>query len=460
MFEFKLPDIGEGVVEGEIVEWLVKEGDTVGEDQPIVEVLTDKATVVIPSPRAGTVTSIPWANGDIVPVGDTLIVLDAGAEPASASPTPEPAPKAAVVEAAPAVVAEPAAVAAPAVVAAPAAPAKKAAPVERVKAAEPAKLVALKPRKERRGRVLAAPTTRRLARELGVDIDDVTGSGKGGRVTPEDIEQAASGPAVGAAASLGSTVAAAPATPRPAAPSLQLTVPYGQDERQKVRGIRKAQANAMVQSFFTAPHFTYVEEIDMTRLVALRSRMKPLALARGAKLSYLPFIMKACAIMLREHPWLNASLDEEAGEFVFHHYYNVGVAVATDRGLTLPVIKAVDQKSILEIAIEVEDKANRARALKLSKEDVTGGTFTITSLGKVGGILATPILTPGEVAIVGIHNIFDRPRWENGTWVPAKIMYLSASFDHRVVDGYTGATAIQRAKQLLEDPELFLMELR
>ena len=228
----------------------------------------------------------------------------------------------------------------------------------------------------------------------------------------------------------------------------------------KLRGIRKAQAHAMVSSFYTAPHFTYVEEVDVTELMALRKKMRPLAKERGVDLTFLPFFLKASAIMLREHPYLNASLDDETQEIVFHHYYNIGIAVATDRGLTLPVIHAVDQKSLLELASDVSEKADRARNLRMSQDDITGGTFTITSLGKVGGILATPILSPGEVAILGIHRIFDRPVLVDGEWVPRKLMYISASFDHRVVDGFTGATAIQRLRELLEDPSLFLLELR
>ncbi len=444
-YEFKLPDIGEGVVEGEIVGWLVKEGDAVGEDQPIVEVLTDKATVVIPSPKAGTVAKIPWAAGDIVPVGDTLIVLDgtgdtAAPAPVAAPPAPEPTPAPEPVHVPP-----PAPQPAHAPVQPPPAPAEPPpAPAQQVAVAAPA---------ANRGRVLAAPSTRRLARELGVDIHTVAGSGKAGRVTREDVERAANGSAGPATPAQAPVTAVATARVAPATPKLA-------GERVKLRGIRRAQANAMVQSFFTAPHFTFVEEVDMTNLVALRKRMRPLAQARGTDLTYMPFIIKGCAIMLKEHPWLNSSLDDEAQEVVFHTSYNIGIAVATDRGLTVPVIHSADTKSLLEVQAEVAEKAEKARNLKLTPDDVSGGSFTITSLGKVGGILATPILTPGEVAIVGIHRIFDRPVWEDGQWVPRKLMYVSASFDHRVVDGYTGATAIQRLRQLLEDPDLFLLDLK
>ncbi|MFT7624300.1 MAG: pyruvate dehydrogenase E2 component (dihydrolipoamide acetyltransferase) [Myxococcota bacterium] len=432
-FEFKLPDIGEGVVEGEIVGWLVKEGDDVAEDQPIVEVLTDKATVVIPSPRAGKVSSIPWGEGDIVPVGDTLIVLSGGADAPAAAPTPAPV---AAPAAAPAPVAVPAPVAATPVAPTPAPAAHVVAPAV--------------PAAGDRNKVLAAPSTRRLARELGVDITAVSGSGKGGRVTRSDVERA------GAPAAPAAVVAAAPVASAKRAAAAPARLP---GERLKLRGIRKAQAAAMVQSYYTAPHFTYVDEIDVTALVALRKRLKGKFAEMGANLTYLPFIVKGCVQMLKDHPFLNSSLDEAAQEIVFHGTFNIGIAVATDRGLTVPVVHDADQKSILTLAKDIETQAGKARDLRMTQDDITGGTFTITSLGRIGGILATPILSPGEVAILGVHNIFDRPHWDEKTetWVPRKIMYLSASFDHRVVDGFSGATAMQQLKSLLEDPELLMM---
>ena len=438
-FEFKLPDIGEGVVEGEIVGWLVAEGDVVGEDQPLVEVLTDKATVVIPSPKAGTVAKIPWREGDIVPVGDTLVVIaTAGgaavaSAPVAAAPAPAPAapPAPKIAPVAPvAPVAGPAAPSAPPAAGAPAANGDS-------------------------GRVLAAPATRRIARELGVDIGQVAGTGKNGRITRDDVQRAA------AQAAAPAPVAAPPATARAPLPTYTPSAPAsGHDERMKLRGIRKLQAEAMVRSKFTAPHFTYVEEVDVTRLYALRKRLRPVAIERGTDLSFLPFIMKGCAIMLRDHKFLNASLDEAAQEIVFHHYYNLGIAVATKHGLAVPVVHAVDQKSILDLSAEVAEKADRARAMKMTKADISGSTFTITSLGKLGGILATPIINPGEVAILGVHRIFDRPVWVDGQWEPRKLMNLSLSFDHRVVDGFTGATAVQTLKALLEDPDRLLLELR
>ena len=229
----------------------------------------------------------------------------------------------------------------------------------------------------------------------------------------------------------------------------------------KLKGIRKAQAEGMVKSFYTAPHFTYVEEIDMTELVALRKVLKGPASARGADLTFLPFMMKALVLTLREHPFLNASLDDAAQEIVFHKTMHFGIAVATDHGLTVPVVYDVDRKTVVQIAIELADKSERARKLKLTKDDFGGSTFTITSLGKIGGILATPILNPGEVAILGIHAMRIAPKWDEAkaTFVPREMMNVSLSFDHRVVDGFTGATAVQRLKQLLETPGSLLLDL-
>ncbi|MFT5431757.1 MAG: pyruvate dehydrogenase E2 component (dihydrolipoamide acetyltransferase) [Myxococcota bacterium] len=438
-FEFKLPDIGEGVVEGEIVSWLVAEGDVVTEDQPLVEVLTDKATVVIPSPKAGKVVSVPWVPGDTVPVGDTLVVLDAGADE-SPEPPPVTAPDPETVEGA-----------APDVAETPHEP-EASAPRTAASASgdRPADIARDK------GRVLAAPATRKLARTEGIDLSDVEGTGKHGRITREDVERFGrergrvrkSAPA-----------AAAPGRPAPIAISSKAGPGEPTERRIKLKGIRKAQAEGMVRSFFTAPHFTYVEEIDVTDLTARRKKLKGPAADLGASLSYLPFIIKGVVAMLKKHEFLNASLDEAAQEIVFHKVYNIGIAVATDHGLMVPVVHAADRKSIVELAKEVSDKSERARALKLTHEDLSGSTFTITSLGKLGGILATPILNLGEVAILGVHNIFIRPKWDGENWLPREVMNLSLSFDHRVVDGFTGATAVQYLKGLLEDPDRLLLEM-
>ena len=446
-FEFKLPDIGEGVVEGEIVGWLVNEGDAVAEDQPIAEVLTDKATVEIPSPKAGKVVSLPYGTGDTVPVGSVLIVLEVDSEesaapeaPAAKSPEPEPTP-----EPTPAPT-----------------PAPTRATVEAPTQAQhrPATVAASGP--STTGRALAAPATRRIARELGVDISTVTGTGKNGRVTKADVERAA-----GMAPAVAATPATAPtaATTAPAAAAapqryVAPTAPSELEERTPLKGLRKAIADNMVKSAFTAPHFTYVEEIDVTDLVDLRKRLRPLAKERGTDFTFLPVIMKAVVAMLKKHPILNASLDDSAQEIVVKHYYNLGIAVATERGLIVPVVKDVDQKGLLELAQEVSDLSAKARKMRLSQDDLTGSTFTITSLGKLGGILATPILNLGEVAILGVHRIIERPMYVNGEVVPRKLMNVSLSFDHRVVDGYDGAYGVQTLREILENPDLLLLEMR
>ncbi|MEC8024347.1 MAG: dihydrolipoamide acetyltransferase family protein [Myxococcota bacterium] len=459
-FEFKLPDIGEGVVEGEIVSWLVNVGDTLTEDQAIVEVLTDKATVVIPSPKAGTVSSIPWKDGDIVPVGETLIILDVGGTPAESAPAP--APVAPATEPAPAPVA-PATEPAPAPVApatepapAPVAPAPVAAtPISAPAAPATPPVVESTPTGSAGGRVLASPATRRMARELGVDLSLVVPTGKNGRVTRDDVQHAVK------SATARQAQPEAMSTTTTSAPVFAQTpvISPKEGERLKLRGIRKATAVGMVQSFYTAPHFTYVEEVDVTALVELRKTLKPIAKDRGSDLTYLPFLVKGSVAMLKEHKWLNSSLDDTTQEVVFHTAYNIGVAVATDHGLTVPVIHNADRKSMLQIADELSDKAERARARRLGMDELTGSTFTITSLGKLGGICVTPIINLGEVAILGVNNIRTVPKWVDGEWVPRQVMNLSASFDHRVVDGFTGASAIQMLKRLLESPNSLLLEL-
>ena len=279
-----------------------------------------------------------------------------------------------------------------------------------------------------------------------MDLHAVTGTGKEGRVTREDVEKAAQG----------GLPAAAPTTT--ARPSRAVDGP--REERIPLRGLRKIIAENMVKSKFTAPHFTYVEEIDVTELVALRTRLRPLAKEAGTDLSYLPIIMKAVVIMLREHPMLNASLDDAANEIVLKRFYNLGIVVATDQGLTVPVVHDVDSKGVLDLAREITELSDKARAMRLAQDDIRGSTFTITSLGKFGGILATPILNLGEVAILGVHRIFERPQIVDGELVARKLMNVSLSFDHRVVDGYVGAVAVQRLRELLEQPDRFLLELR
>jgi pyruvate dehydrogenase E2 component (dihydrolipoamide acetyltransferase) len=425
-FEFKLPDIGEGVHEGEIVKWLVKEGDFVREDQPMVEVMTDKATVEIPAPRAGKILKLNAKEGEVVKVGSVLVIIEeigeAKAEPkreplaVSATPPPQPEPVAATASAT-----------APAVTVSPPSPT----PTQRV---------------------LATPATRKLARELGVDISQIHGTGPGGRVTDEDVRRFA--------ATRTAPPPPAPA-PKPTAPAYtpSAVVTDRREERIPLRGIRKRIAEHMHQSKSTAAHFTYVDEVDMTELIQLREQMRPLAEQKGVKLTYLPFIVKASVAALKEMPLLNASLDEATGEIVLKKYYNIGIATATEDGLLVPVVKDADRKSLLEIASEIERLAKAAREGKIALSDLQGGTFTITSLGALGGLFATPIINYPEVAILGIHEIKRRPVVRDDQIVIRDIMYLSLSFDHRLIDGDVGARFCKKIIGYLENPKLLFLEL-
>ncbi len=412
-FEFRLPDIGEGVVEGEVVKWLVKAGDIVREDQPMVEVMTDKATVEIPSPKAGTIREIRALEGKICAVGAVMVVID----------------ESGAAKAMPAVAAAPVAVAAPVVAAAPKAHANgngHKAPGEKV---------------------LAAPATRKLARDLGVDLSSVNATGPHGRVTRDDVQHAHGG---------GGQLHTAHATrPAPSAPTAVML----DDERRPFRGVRKKIAENMHRSKQTAAHFTYVEEVDVTELVALRARAKSRAEERGIKLSFLPFILKAVVAGLKKFPIVNSTLDEASQEIVLRKRYHIGVAAATAEGLTVPVLRDADQRSLFDIAKSLDELSEKTRTGKASREELTGSTFTISSLGLLGGVLATPIINYPEVAILGVHKIKEMPVVRKGEIVIRSIMNLSISLDHRIVDGYEGAQFLQHVVGLLEDPTLMFMEM-
>ncbi len=399
--EFKLPDIGEGVHEGEITKWFVKEGDPVTENDLVVEVMTDKVTVQIPSPVTGKILQLRAKEGEVVKVGSVLVVFgEAG-------------------EAAPAAAATPAAVAAP-VGPKPAAPSTAPAPA---------------------GEVLAAPAVRRLAKERGVDLAKVRGSGPGGRILEDDVRAAKAVPSA--------TAGTAPA------PS---TTPAGREERIPIHGLRKRIYDKMAKSKATAAHFTYVEEVDMTQVVGLRDHLKERAELKKVKLTFLPFVIKAAIAALKEHPTLNASVDDERQEIVVKHYINVGVATATDDGLTVSVLHDADRLGLWDLAKEVERLALAARDRKLTLNEVQGSTFTITSLGKDGGILATPIINWPEVAILGVHKIEKRPVVRDDQIVIREMMYLSCSFDHRVIDGHVGAAFVQSVKNYLEHPAMLFVD--
>jgi len=456
-YEFKLPDLAEGMVEGEIVNWLVGVGDTVSEEQPVVEVMTDKATVVISSPKPGGVLQLNYEAGDIAEVGTTLFVLDIEGD-GSAEETSEAAPAAAPeteTKTAP-----PAPVAAPRPVSAPAESASAAAGPARV------------PRGA--GKALATPATRRIARELGVDIGQVQGSGPAGRVTADDVKAFAAhgGRTAAPPTALGVgddddtpavTRAPAPAVaPAPRPVRFERPTPGNTEEREertRIRGLRRAIHEAMSRSKRTAAHFTYVEEVDCENLVAARNRLKPIGERMGVRITYLPFIAKATLLALRYFPKLNASMDDEAGELVLKKYYHLGIAAATPPGLVVPVIKFADQMTLLELAQAINDLGERARTNTLKPNELKGSTFTISSLGKLGGVLATPIINHPEVGIMGVHKLEQRAVVENGAIVARHRMNLSLSFDHRVIDGHEGAEFAQKVKYYLEDPEAMMLEM-
>ena len=435
LFEFPLPDIGEGVAEGEIVQWMVKEGDPVKEDQEIVEVMTDKATVPITSPVAGTIRKIVAQAGSVVPVGSVLLSI----EPAAGAHVPV-------------VAAHGSGHAAPAA----AKPASKTeAPTASIEMAAQPEFS--RPQGER---ALATPHTRKLARELGVDIEKVRGTGEIGRVTPEDVQRAASGkgaaPAAAPAAapsrapSLSEQVAAVAPAPRRAPAPLPIE-PGARETRIPIRGLRKKIAERMHQSKSTAAHFTYVDEVDVTELVKLRSELKEAAAKRGVKLTYLPFILKAIVAGLREFPTLNGVTDDARQEFVVKHYFNFGIAVDTDDGLIVPVVKDADRRSLLDLAAEIDRVASDAREGRSKLEDLRDGTFTITNAGNIGGLFATPVINYPEAAIVGVHAIKKKP-WIVGDRIEIRdIMYLSISIDHRMNDGATGARFMNHVVALLQD---------
>ncbi len=427
-FDFHLPDLAEGMTEAEIVSWKVKVGDDVAMDQPLVEVMSDKATVEIPSPRAGTIASLNYKEGDMCAVGAVLFVIDEAG--AGATDSGNGAGAAVVAADAPAA-ATPAAARAPAAVPAAVAPAAPTAPGGE--------------------RVLATPATRRLARELSVDIRAIAGSGKRGRVTTADVKAAAGAPAA-------ASVAAPGAAPTPAYAPVSIPVSGG-EQRVPFRGLRKKIAENMARSVQTASHFTYVEEVDVTELVDLRARAKERGAERGVNVTYLPFIMKAAVAALKKWPSLNASLDEASQEIVYKHYYHLGIAAQGPNGLVVTVVRDADRRSIFDTATELQRLGQAVQDGTASREDLSGSTFTISSLGKLGGVLATPIINFPEVGIMGVHKIEQKPAVRNGEIVPRWLMNLSISLDHRLVDGWDGAMFLQEVKTLLEDPTLMFMEM-
>jgi pyruvate dehydrogenase E2 component (dihydrolipoamide acetyltransferase) len=444
--EFKLPDIGEGITEGEIVAWHVAEGDKVAEDQLMVEVMTDKATVTIGAPRAGKIDKLLADVGHMVRVGDVIVVIQTGNGSRVTSQATAASAVGDIKESLPGTgyFAE-----------------KRASVAPSAQAGEP----------------LATPATRRLARDLKVDLKDVVPTGSGGRVTREDVERTSSAGTV-AAVEHAPAKSGVPASPRASdrvpvgSTALSSTTATGatpavgaasgsgviSGARIPFVGVRRKIAEHMQQAKNTAAHFTFVEECEVDRLVELRARLAPDATAQGAELNYLPFVIKACVLALKKHPMLNASLDVGHNEIVLHDRYHVGVAAATAQGLVVPVVHDADRLSLLELAKETARLGEAARTGTLTHTELVGSTFTVTSLGKLSGYFATPILNFPNVAILGIHRIKDRPVVRDGAIVAGKVMLLSLTFDHRIVDGHVGAAFAYDVIAYLEEPARLLLD--
>jgi pyruvate dehydrogenase E2 component (dihydrolipoamide acetyltransferase) len=459
-YEFKLPDIGEGVTEGEIVKWLIARGDTVKEDQPMVEVMTDKATVTITAPKAGKILETRGAEGGIVPVHSVLVVFDLGESEGAAAPEAKR---------------ESAATA-----------------VGDIKETLPGMNLARPPAASKingdaakqayfNEKPLAAPATRKLARELGVDLRTVAPTGPNGRVIRDDV-QAANAAADAAPSSV--SAEAAPQSvpmldvprredalplPPPAPAALAVRPPqritstssadHAPDERIPLRGMRKRIFEGMSRSVHTAAHFTFVEECDVSALKELRARLRGPAEKADVKLTFLPFFVKAVVAALKKHPTLNSAFDEATQEIVVRKSYHIGIASSTDAGLIVPVVRDADRKSILDIARDIARLAEDTKAGKAKAEDLGGSTFTITSLGAQGGLFATPILNFPEVGILGIHQMKQKPVVRDGQIVVGDVMLLSLSFDHRIIDGHIGAAFAYEIIGYLENPDRLFLEM-
>lgn len=436
--EFRLPELGEGVLEGELVKWRVQPGEQVKHDQPLCDIMTDKATIEIPSPFEGTVKELHAKEGATVKVEELLITFEgagAGAQASSHTPKateskagngsakPESTPNTATI------------------------------PAAQAHAFSAATAGDMSPAT----RVLAAPSTRRAAREMGVDLSRVQGSGPNGRVMRADVERAAGG---GAAPGGTAQPGAGAGTMEIARP--QRTFPSGGETREPLRGLRKKIAENMRRSKDHAAHFTYVEEADATELVKLRTQAKEIGAQQGVKVTFIPFVMKAMVAALRQFPIINSEFDEERQEVVYKHFYNIGLSIQTDNGLVAPVVKDVEHKSVLEIARDVQQIADRARTNRLTLDDYKAGTITLTSIGSIGGLFATPVINHPQVAILGLNKIFKTPvvvevNGKDEIQIRHKT-YFSISLDHRIVDGAVGAEFMKVFIRYIENPSLLLLE--
>ncbi|OYZ22974.1 MAG: pyruvate dehydrogenase [Bdellovibrio sp. 28-41-41] len=435
-YELKLPELGEGVAEGELIKWLVKPGDVVKPDQSIAEIMTDKATVEVPTTKGGTVKELKFKAGEVVKVESVMLTLTTTGGTQTAS--------------------------APA--------ATQSAPVQTQKAPASAPERTMSAAASQNGasastsfyppvmdsKVLATPSTRRLAREMQLDINNVTGTGLAGRVTREDILKQLDSVSIGAKAPATSTGVGPISFPKPGYSSTMANA----EERVPLKGIRKKIAENLQMAKHIIPHFTLMDEVDVTELVHFRESMKEIAEKAGTKVTYLPFVMKAMIATIREFPAFNASIDDNAQEIVYKKYFNLGFAADTPNGLLVPVVKQADNKSILDISKEIIDLSKRARDGKLKSDEMKGATITITNIGSVGGTYATPIINHPEVAILGMYKIQDRLELNaEGKVISKKYMNFTITADHRLIDGALAARFLKAFLARIQKPALLMLEM-
>ncbi len=439
-FEFRLPDIGEGIHEGEIVKWFVKAGDTIEEDDVLAEVQNDKSVVEIPSPVSGTVEEVLVDEGTVAVVGDVIVKIDApdaeemqfkGSHSDDSSSKQEEKQEEASAE-------------------------EESTSSSQTQQASTASNQEAEVDENKT--VKAMPSVRKYARENGVNIKAVTGTGKNGRITKEDVDAYLNGGSTDSASN--ESAAASSTGNEETSTSASQSVPEGDfpETTEKIPAMRKAIAKAMVNSKHTAPHVTLMDEIDVQELWDHRKKFKEIAAEQGTKLTFLPYVVKALVSALKKYPALNTSFNEEAGEVVHKHYWNIGIAADTDKGLLVPVVKHADRKSIFEISDEINELAVKARDGKLTSDEMKGATCTISNIGSAGGQWFTPVINHPEVAILGIGRIAQKPIVKDGEIIAAPVLALSLSFDHRQIDGATGQNATNHIKRLLNNPELLLME--
>lgn len=425
VFEFNLPDIGEGIHEGEIVKWFVKAGDEVKEDDVLCEIQNDKSVVEIPSPVEGTVKEVHFNEGDVATVGEVIISIFA--EGYDAAPKVEPELKEELKE-----------------------DSKQAKDADEDTSGTAASK-----------RVIAMPSVRKFARDNDVKIGNVKGTGKGGRILKADVEAFMNGEQTSEAPkseTKADDTKTATKEEKATDKGVKKSTADLPETREKMSGIRKAISNAMVNSKHTAPHVTLHDEVDVTELVNHRKKFKPVAAEKDIKLTYLPYVVKALVSALKQFPVLNAEVDDSTDEIVYKHYYNIGIAADTDKGLLVPVVKDADAKSIFEISKDINTLAAKAQEGKLSNDEMRGGSCTITNIGSAGGQWFTPVINHPEVAILGIGRIAEKAVVKDGEVVVAPVLALSLSFDHRIVDGATAQYALNQVKRLLNDPQLIMME--